>query len=108
MLVANRSQVWSYRWPASNVELLVALPVEFLGLAEWEHTLFSSAVQATEELRDRIRRQADDLKQDETPRRLPEVEDDAATEAEQIVWVPQCPMPDRLWQVYRGAVPIRW
>lgn len=86
----------------SNVELLVALPVEFSGLAEWEHALLSSAVQATEELRDRIRRQADDLKQDETLRRLPEVEDDAATEAEQTLWVPQCPTPDRLWQVYRG------
>lgn len=86
----------------SNVELLVALPAEFEGLAKWECGLLGSAVQATEELRDRIRRQADALKQDETPRRLPEVEDDAATEAEQTFWVPQCPTPDRLWQVYRG------
>ncbi|MEQ8166369.1 MAG: phospholipase D family protein [Alphaproteobacteria bacterium] len=86
----------------SNVELLVALPAEFEGLAEWEYGLLGSAVQATEELRDRIRRQADALKQDETPRRLPEVEDDAAIEAEQTLWVPQCPTPDRLWQVYRG------
>lgn len=86
----------------SNVELLVALPAEFKGLAEWEHALLGSAVRATEELRDRIRRQADDLKEDKTPRRLPEVEDDVATEAEQTLWVPQCPTPDRLWQVYRG------
>lgn len=86
----------------SNVELLVALPVEFAGLAEWEHSLLSSAVQATEELRERIRRQADALKEDEAPRRLPEVEDDTATEAERTLWVPQCPTPDRLWQVYRG------
>lgn len=86
----------------SNVELLVALPAEFAGLAEWEHALLSSAVQATEELRVRIRRQADALKQDEAPRHLPEVEDDAATEAERTLWVPQCPTPDRLWQVYRG------
>ncbi|MAD37998.1 phospholipase D family protein [Tistrella sp.] len=86
----------------SNVELLVALPAEFAGLAEWEQSLLGSAVQATEELRDRIRRQADALKEDDTPRRLPEVEDDAAMEAEQTLWVPQCPTPDRLWQVYRG------
>lgn len=86
----------------SNVELLVALPAEFAGLAEWEHALLGSAVQATEELRDRIRRQADALKEDEPPRRLPEVEDDAATEVEQTLWVPQCPTPNRLWQVYRG------
>lgn len=38
----------------SNVELLVALPAKFAGLADWEHALLSSAVQATEELRDRI------------------------------------------------------
>ena len=86
----------------SNVELLVALPGEFAGLAEWEQSLLGSAVQATEELRDRIRRQAEALKEDETLRRAPEVEDDVATEAEQTLWVPQCPTPDRLWQVYRG------
>lgn len=86
----------------SNVELFVALPAEFAGLAEWEHSLLSSAVQATEELRDCIRRQADVLKEDEAPRRLPEVEDDAAMESEQTLWVPQCPTPERLWQVYRG------
>ena len=86
----------------ANVELLVSLPAEFAGLAEWEETLLSSAVQATEELRDSIRRQADALKENETSRRLPEVEDDAATEAEQTLWAPQCPTPDRLWQVYCG------
>ncbi|MCB1436955.1 MAG: phospholipase D family protein [Rhodobiaceae bacterium] len=86
----------------SNVELLVSLPAEFTGLSEWEHSLLGSAVPATEELRDRIRRQADALKKDETPRRLPEVEDDAATQGGQTLWVPQCPTPDRLWQVYRG------
>ena len=92
---------FGWRTP-SNVELLVSLPSEFAGLAEWEETLLSSAVQATEELRDSIRRQADALKENETSRRLPEVEDDAATEAEQTLWAPQCPTPDRLWQVYCG------
>ncbi len=86
----------------ANVELLVALPSEFAGLAEWEPALLSTAVQATEELRDHIRRQAAALKQDDIPHRLPEVENDAATEVEQTLWVPQCPTPDRLWQVYRG------
>ena len=86
----------------SNVELLVSPPFQFAGLAAWEETLLSSAVQATEGLRDSIRRQADALKENETSRRLPEVEDDAATEAEQTLWAPQCPTPDRLWQVYCG------
>ena len=86
----------------SNVELLVSLPAEFAGLAEWEHALLSSAVRATEELRDHIRRQVDALRENESPHRLPEVEDDTAIEVEQTLWVPHCPTPDRLWQVYRG------
>lgn len=86
----------------SNVELLVALPAEFTGLGEWEYSLLDSAVQATEELRDRIRRQANALEEAGALCPLPEVEDDAATEAGQTLWVPQCPTPDRLWQVYRG------
>lgn len=90
------------RHTPSNVELLVALPAEFAGLAEWEQSLLGSAVQATEDLRARIRRQADALKEDETPRRLPEVEVDVAMESEQTLWVPKCPTPDRLWKVYRG------
>ncbi len=85
----------------SNVELLVSLLAEFAGLAEWEHTLLSSAVHATDELRDRIRRQLDALKEGGVLRRLPEVEDDAAA-AQRTLWVPKCPTPDRLWQVYRG------
>jgi len=86
----------------SNIELLVALPAEFTGLAEWEQSLLGSAVLATEELRDRIRRQAEALKESEPLRRAPEVGDDSATEAGQTLWVPQCPTPDRLGQVYRG------
>lgn len=87
----------------SNVELLVALPADYEGLVAWENMLLDSSVQATEDLRDRIRRQADYLKEDETPRSLPEVEAGVATEAKQTLWVPQCPTPDRLWQVYRGG-----
>ena len=86
----------------SNVELLVALPTEFAGLAEWEQSLLRSAVQATKELRDSIRRQAEALKESEPLRRAPEVEDDGGADAGQTLWVPRCPTPDRLWQVYLG------
>lgn len=86
----------------SNVELLVALPPEFAGLAAWEQSLLNSAVEATAQLREQIRLQAEDLKQAGLPRHVPEVEDGAGEEEEPALWVPQCPTPDRLWQVYRG------
>lgn len=86
----------------SNVELLVALPSDFAGLADWEQSLLGSAVEATPELRDRIRLQADSLKQAGPLRPVPEVEDGAGEEEGSTLWVPQCPTPERLWQVYRG------
>ena len=85
----------------SNVELLVALSTEFAGLAEWEEALVNSAVPATGALREQLRVQADELMQAQAVRHAPEVEDDAREYAATL-WVPQCPAPDRLWQVYHG------
>lgn len=85
----------------SNVELLVALPAEFSGLAEWEEALVNSAVPATSELRDQLRVQADELKQTQAIRHAPEIEGNTGEE-NATLWVPQCPTPDRLWWVYRG------
>lgn len=86
----------------SNVELLVALPADFAGLAEWEQSLLDSAVDATVQLRDQIRLQAESLKQAGPLRGVPEVEEEASDQEEPSLWVPQCPAPERLWQVYRG------
>ena len=85
----------------SNVELLVALPADFPGLADWESALLNSAVEATEQLREQIRVQAEQLKQARPVHRPPEVEDETGEE-EATLWVPQCPAPERLWEVYRG------
>lgn len=85
----------------SNVELLVALPAEFPGLANWESALLDSAIEATEQLREQIRVQAEQLKQTRPIYCPPEVEN-AIEEEEARLWVPQCPSPDRLWEVYCG------
>lgn len=85
----------------SNVELLVALPAEFAGLAEWERALMNSAALATPELRDQLRVQADELRQARAIHHVPEVEGNTGEE-NTALWVPQCPTPDRLWQVYLG------
>ena len=86
----------------SNVELLVALPAEFPGLADWESTLLDSAVEATEQLREQIRVQAEQIKQTRPVYCPPEVEYETGEEEGVALWVPQCPAPDRLWDVYRG------
>ena len=86
----------------SNVELLVALPAEFPGLADWESTLLDSAIEATEHLRKRIRVQAEQLKQIRPVYHPPEIEDETGDGEEATLWVPQCPVPERLWEVYCG------
>ena len=86
----------------ANVEILVALPAEFPGLADWESTLLDSAVEATEQLREQIRVQAEQIKQTGPAYHSPEVEDETGEDEQVALWVPQCPVPERLWAVYRG------
>ena len=85
----------------SNVELLVALPAEFAGLAEWEEALISSAVPAAPELQERLRVQAEKLNEEQVIHHVPEVEG-GIEEVNTVLWIPQCPTPERLWQVYCG------
>ena len=85
----------------SNIELLVTLPANSPGLSGWEEMLLSSAIVATEQLRDQIRALAEKLKQIDTYHPAPEV-GDAVVEDEEELWIPQFPTPDRLWEVYRG------
>ena len=86
----------------SNLELLVALPAEFPGLTDWESALLESAVEATEQLRERIRVEAQRLAQTRPVHHPPEVEDESGDEGEAALWVPECPVPERLWEVYCG------
>lgn len=90
-------------WHApANVEILVTLPAEFPGLADWESRLLDSAVEATKQLREHIRLQAEQIKQAGLVYHFPEVEDNAGEDNQVSLWVPQCPVPERLWEVYRG------
>lgn len=84
----------------ANLEILVALPAEFPGLADWESMLLGSAVEATEQLREQIRVQA--IKQTEPAHHFPEVEAETREDEQGGLWVPQCPVPERLWEIYRG------
>lgn len=97
--VTGRGLGW--RTP-SNVELLVDLPAEFPGLVDWEAALLESAVEATVQLREQIGSQAEELRRAGPLGHAPEVEDKAEGGERADYWIPQCPAPERLWQVYRG------
>jgi hypothetical protein len=87
----------------ANVELLVHLPSDFSGLPEWEKALLESSVSVTEELRDQILREAERLKAAGPLPRPPEVDQGSEEETAPSVWIPGCPVPERLWTVYTGG-----
>lgn len=90
-------------WHApANVELLVTLPSSFAGIHEWEVALLESAIPATPELRARLHKESERIKASTTFNLIPEVEgpDEEHTPP---LWVPSCPVPDRLWLVYQGV-----
>lgn len=86
----------------SNVELLVEVQADSPGLAAWEEALLSSALEATEQLRDQIRLRAEELEQAGASRGIPEVELEVSHDHDSAFWIPRCPAPERLWQVYRA------
>ncbi len=86
----------------ANVELLVELPADFNSLREWETALLDAAIPATQELKKNIKREADRLIADGALSRPPEVDQNTDTEAITSQWVPRCPTPERLWDVYSG------
>ncbi|MYB32224.1 MAG: hypothetical protein F4Y20_06825 [Acidobacteria bacterium] len=85
-----------------NLELLVALPAGSPGLASWESSLLASAVEATEDLCAQIRDQAEYLRQNLSIQVPPEIEGGTGGKEDTVLWLPQCPTPERLWDVYRG------
>ncbi len=92
---------WSAR---PNFELLFELPADSPGMSEWENSLLSSSIEVTEELRDRLRKQADSLKEDNL---VPDISGfESSEEIRMSPWIPSCPAPERLWEVYQGPEPV--
>lgn len=83
----------------NNLELLVELPRDFSGLSEWEASLLKSAIEVTEEIKDQISTKANQLKENNAVYSLQEEikKEDSAHQ-----WLPSCPAPDRLWDIYRN------
>lgn len=87
-----------WRMP-SNLELMLEVPASFVGLADWEQSLFASSVPATSEMRNSIAIEAEKIRQAGAPRVAADVEAEGDTYDN---WMPLCARPDLLYDVYRG------
>ncbi len=81
----------------ANAELLVE--VRQNELEHWERELVSESIPATDALREKLRNEADQLAASTWKLAIPEA-DSRQTEDATAPWIPLCPRPDRLWDVY--------
>ncbi len=88
---------WSAR---PNVELLVELSADSSEISQWEENLLNSAIPVTEELRDQLLQQANSMKQGNLTPDVGELK--IPEENKTTPWIPSCPAPERLWEVYQG------
>lgn len=91
---------FGWRSPA-NLELLVQIPDSFPGLELWEKQLLNSGVEVTEELREHVRTEAEKVNATGV---LADYDNSILTmeEVDDTLWIPTCPVPDRLWSIYQG------
>jgi len=85
----------------TNLELLVELDTNLLGLQAWETSLMNSCVPVTAKLRDQIAQQAADIAAQRPKITSIDVEHD---DDPSFRWVPLCPAPERLFKVYTGEL----
>ena len=83
-----------------NLELLTELSYDSAGLRSWEESLISTAIPATEELRDRIANEAQRLGVGGLLIQTPELGLEQEEEEDSGCWVPTCPLPAIIWDVY--------
>lgn len=97
--ITNRGLGWA---TLPNIELLVELSANFAGLEKWEKTLVDAAVEANQELREQINREAERLIAEDAQYKTLETETNENHEVPSSQWVPICPVPEQLWNVYIG------
>ena len=85
----------------TNLELLVELDVNMPGLRDWETSLMRDCIPVTAEMRDTVGREAEELasRRPKLPSMEVERDDDPSSR-----WIPLCPSPERLFEVYTGEV----
>lgn len=100
--LTNRGLGWAQ---PSNLEILKPMPArEFQA---WEAELLDLSTPVTEKMRDDLGAAAEKLKKAQPPPPLPEVLEPADRDQGPNLWVPSCPAPNRLWDVYSGKAGSR-
>ncbi len=84
----------------SNFELLVEINASDHELDGWWDSLFHEAIEATEEIRSALAKKAVELRDSAIQIAQLDVSQDSAED--NMVWVPECPRWDGLWEVYSG------
>lgn len=97
--ITNRGLGWA---TPSNIELIVELSAGFTNLDIWEKSLVGSAVVATQELREQIDHEAERLITEDVSYKTLKAEESIGDEVPSSQWVPMCPIPEQLWNVYIG------
>ena len=98
--LTSRGLEW-YR--PSNIELLLPFESNSLGLLEWETALLDSCIEVNNQIKEEILRQVSTLQATGKTNDIPEIEVNSDYHYPDQWWVPRCPVPDRLWDVYRGG-----
>ena len=97
--ITNRGLGWA---TPPNIELLVELSANFADLKKWEEVLVNTAVVATRELREQINCEAERLITEKTSSKIQKTGENISDEILSSQWVPKCPVPEQLWNVYIG------
>jgi len=84
----------------SNLELLIQLDSRDHGLDAWWSRLEAESIEATEDIRAGLAREADQLRATGIPIQWSEA--DQGSDDEDMIWLPQCPRWTGLWEVYSG------
>ena len=90
----------------ANVELIVALPANHEGLHSWESRLLQSSIIVDDEICNTIKKEVEKLKVSDNALHYPELpfpHENGDVEIDLEHWLPSCPAPDRLWEVYGGG-----
>ena len=89
----------------ANLELILETSAQIPDLKRFEQRLFSTAFEASEELRDDMATAAEDLRSKGVPARLlseESISNDEAAFFSALGWLPLCTRPDLLYQIYTG------
>ena len=83
-----------------NSELLIQIKTSDHGMEPWWSALQKESIEATDDIRSAIEREATRLQ--ESRQSIPRPETDQTVVNDEVIWVPECPRWTGLWEAYSG------